>query len=97
MSSQAFALTYLLGAAAVALWLVGRYPSYAPGSVWPVAAHLVIANVGSSLAVTAVIPASASLGPVVAMMLLVFPALVYFFVASAWLLLYVQRFVAQYR
>jgi hypothetical protein len=97
MSPPAFALIYMLGAAVVALWLVARYGSHAPGSVWTIAAHLVIANVVSSLAVTAVVPAIAALGPVVALMLLVFPALVYFFVACAWLLLYVQRFAAQYR
>jgi hypothetical protein len=97
MSAPAFALTYMAGAAVVALWLVGRYASHAPGSMWAIAAHLAIANVVSSLAVTAVVPTTATLGPVVALMLVVFPTLVYFFVACAWLLLYVQRLVAQYR
>jgi hypothetical protein len=97
MPVMAFAMTFMLGAAVIALWFVHRYASRAPGSVWPIAAHLLIANVGTSLAMAAVVPAMTVLGPVGAMMLVAFPPLVYFFAACAWLLLFVQRRVTQLR
>jgi hypothetical protein len=97
MPPVAFAMTFMLGAAVVALWCVHRYPSRVPGSMWTVAAHLVIANVVTSLAMALVVPAIPVLGAVAAMMLVAFPPLVYFFATCAWLLLYVQRLVAHSR
>jgi hypothetical protein len=97
MPVQAFALTFMLGAAVVALWLVHHYVRRAPGSLWSVAAHLVVANVAVSAAMALVLPAIAVVGPVAAMMLVAFPPLVYFFAAAAWLLLFLQRLVAHVR
>ena len=91
MSPLAFALVFMAGAALVGLWLATRYQRRAPGSVWSVAAHVLIANLATSAAFSLLVPAIGRVGTTTALMVVAFPPLVYFFVTCAWLLLLVQR------
>jgi hypothetical protein len=96
MSAPAFVLAFFAGAAILALWGALRYASRAPTSLWRVLAHLLVANFATSAAPVLMLR-SPILGGVAGMMLIVLPALVYFFLACAWLLMLVQRMLAPYR
>jgi O-antigen/teichoic acid export membrane protein len=91
MSPQAFSSSFVVGAALLALWVVRRADDRGPRSFWTVIGHLVLANVLSSLLLQLTPWAMPVVGPVGALMLIALPALVYFFVAAAWLLLFLQR------
>jgi hypothetical protein len=97
MSPQLFATAFVAGAALVALWAVTRTLGRAPSSLWAVLAHVLLANVASSVVLGVAVAAVPTVGPVAAIMLFAFPPLVYFFVACAWLLLFLQRLLAPSR
>jgi hypothetical protein len=97
VSPQAFSTVLLLGAAAIALWVVHRTARHAPKRIWGVLVHVLAANVLSSALLTLAVAAIPTLGPVGAVMLVAFPPLVYFFVACAWLLLLLQRLLTPAR
>jgi hypothetical protein len=97
MTMHTFATAFVIGAALVALWLVVRTSDRAPSSVWTILLHMLLANLLSSAVLTVAVAAVPTVGPVAAMMVVAFPAFVYFFVACAWLLLFLQRLAAAAR
>lgn len=97
MTPNAFAISLVFGAALVGLWLTARFPDRAPRSVRRLAVHVVAANIAASAAPPAAAHAIGVIGGTPALMLIAFPPLVYFFVACAWLLVFLQRLVGQYR
>jgi hypothetical protein len=97
VSFQAFASLLVVGAAAVALWVVLRTARRAPTSFWTILAHVLAGNVLFSAVLPLSVAAVPAIGPVAAVMAIAFPALVYFFVGCAWLVLFLQRLLAPSR
>lgn len=88
LSPQLFALFYLGGAAAVALWIDGRFPGLAPRTVRSALIHIGATMVGAQI----VVPLSAHfltgshLLVLVSACAVAFPALVYSVLAAIWVL-----------
>jgi hypothetical protein len=97
MSHEAFVSVFLLGAAVIALWIVHRTARHAPSSLWAVVGNVFVGYVLSSAVLPLCVAAIPTLGPVVALMGIAFPPLVYFFVGCAWLVLFLQRLLAPSR
>ena len=97
MTPHLFVTALIVGSAAIALWSVQRWSRHAPKSIWTVLAHFLIANALSSAVLPIAAASVPTLGAPAAVMLITFPPLVYFFVACAWLLLFLQRLLSPAR
>jgi hypothetical protein len=87
MTPNVFAVCFLIGALAVALWIDIRFPALAPTGLRPVLWHVGGTIVGAQL----LVPLAMHLlgGPpavtLVAVFLVAFPALVYTLLAAIWI------------
>ena len=88
MSGQEFAVLLMIGAAVLALWILWRYASFGPRTIFWALAHVALACVLLRL-LPLVFPApdaaAASLRVYVEVFALALPALVYAFLSGGWL------------
>ena len=87
MTHGTFAIALLLGSGLLALWLDVRVPRLAPQSVKAIALHLALAFAAIQLIPGGTGSAAAKLGIVFGIAL---PALVYFLLATIWVLKHAQ-------
>lgn len=88
-----FAVAYLAGAAAIALWIDARFPRLAPTDVMRAIAHLFAAAVANSLLDQRLAVAVSSLphGRLIAVLGVVLPLVVYAALAAIWVLRIAHR------
>jgi hypothetical protein len=92
MTKETFLLLFVLGAAALAVWVAQRLPGLAPRSLRTAAVHLGLAVViGSTLApVMRIVPGQPALPALLtALFAIALPALTYMLLAGMWLLMLV--------
>ena len=90
MTKETFLLLFVLGAAALAVWVAQRLPGLAPRSFRGASVHLGLALlIGSTLApVLGLVPGQPSLASVLtALFAIALPALTYMLLAGMWLLM----------
>ena len=87
MSLQAFMLMLCGGAALLALWIDIRFPRFSPPDVMRAVMRVIAAfAVGYLITPVLTLALGAGLSPAAALMLLVLPALVLFFLAAIWMM-----------
>jgi len=87
MSVEAFLLVLCVGGALLALWVDARFPGLAPADVWRAALRLLLALAVAHLVTPLLVLAiSNGMAPGTALMTLVLPALVLFFLAMLWMM-----------
>jgi hypothetical protein len=97
MSTHEFMLFLTIGAAALAAWVVVRFPGITPHSgravtVWLFAT--IACFIGAPFAVTGV---GMELGAFIAVFCVALPMGICIFLTTAWVMLYVMRAIAPYR
>lgn len=98
MSIQAFVMVEAVGAALLALWLVVRYPGAGPTSLRGAAVQIgASVLLGWALAplTTLVVGSGVPAAALIAALLVVLPALVYIFMAWAWMVKVLQGALGQ--
>jgi membrane protein DedA with SNARE-associated domain len=87
MSLQAFMLILCGGAGLLALWIDIRFPRFAPPDLMRAAIRIVVAfAIGYLVAPVLTLAVGAGMSPAAALMLLVLPALVLFFLTAIWMM-----------
>jgi len=87
MSLQAFMLMLCGGAGLLGLWIDVRFPGLAPADLMRAAIRIVAAfAIGYLVAPVLTLAVGAGLSPAAALMLLVLPALVLFFLTAIWMM-----------
>jgi hypothetical protein len=92
MTKETFLLLFVLGAAALAVWVAQRLPGLAPRSFRATSVHLGLAVViGATLApILRIVPGQPALPAVMtALFAIALPALTYMLLAGMWLLMFV--------
>jgi hypothetical protein len=92
MTKETFLLLFVVGAAALAVWVAQRLPGLAPRSFRAAAIHLGLAVViGSTLGpLLRIVPGQPALPAVlIALFAIALPALIYMLLAGMWLLMLV--------
>jgi hypothetical protein len=97
LSPHAYLMIFVVGAAALAMWLHVRLPDAGPTSVATITVHMVTAVVGANLIVPAVLRSADSHIEVMAMTFgVVLPLVVYMFTAAIWLIRFGQAMLGRY-
>jgi len=87
MSLQGFMLMLCGGAALLGLWIDVRFPQLAPADLMRAAIRIVVAfAIGYLVAPVLTLAIGAGMSPAAALMLLVLPTLVLFFLAAIWMM-----------
>ena len=87
MSVETFLLVLCVGGALLALWVDARFPGLAPADIWRAALRVVLALAVAHLVTPLLVLAiSNGMSPGTALMTLVLPALVLFFLAMLWMM-----------
>jgi hypothetical protein len=100
LSVDAFVAFLAVAASLLALWLVMRFPSAGPRGFGLALAHVCVALVVASFATSGasvVLQSGITDAPYVATFGLVLPALVYVFVAAAWMISVLQGALGMHR
>ena len=85
VSVQVFAILFLLGSSAVALWLDQRFPEFAPPDLRRALFRVIVAIAASQILFPPVWEAALALGPVlVAVFSLAFPVLTLVILCAIW-------------
>jgi hypothetical protein len=96
---QEFLLLLAVGAALVAFWIVARFPERRPTDFPRALAHVLMSILAASFA-PGVVTVLAARGPTMTMVAvfgIIFPVLVYTFLAAAWFLKIAHDMMARYR
>lgn len=99
MNTQTFLIVLAVGSALVAFWLVFRFPERGPGDFARALGHVLLAILIGAFApgfVTALATKGREMA-VLAIFAIIFPVLVYTFLATAWFLKLVHDMFARYR
>jgi hypothetical protein len=97
--TESFLIFLAVGSALIAFWLVARFPDRGPGDFVRAIAHVLLAMLVGAFA-PSFVAALATKGhamAVFAVFAIVFPVLVYTFVATAWVLKLLHDTFARYR
>jgi hypothetical protein len=99
VSTESFLIFLAVGSALIAFWLVARFPDRGPGDFVRAIAHVLLAIVVGAFA-PGLVAALATKGhemAFLAIFAIVFPVLVYTFLATAWMLKLVHDMFARHR
>jgi hypothetical protein len=99
MTTQNFLLALGVGSALIAFWLVLRFPDRGPGDLQRALLHVIVALTVGWVAPGLIGPlvSRGLAAAVAAVFVLIFPVLVYTFVAGAWVLKIAHERISQYR
>jgi hypothetical protein len=101
VSIGAFIVVLTLGAAAIALWAITRFPKLGPETLTRALLQVMIALAAGFLIVPAGMRSMLTLepptGPLLATFLFAFPGLTYLFLASLWAMRVLQRILSRGR
>lgn len=101
MDDTLFVICMALGSAAIALWVKARFPRLAPRTIGLALLHVAAAMLAGQLLVPAGLGAAGALGShawiVVGLLGVALPALVYAFLACAWMIGLAQGALGRFR
>ena len=99
MTTESFLICLAVGSALIAFWLVARFPDRGPGDFVRAILHVLLAIVIGAFApgFVAALATKGHAGAFLAIFVIVFPVLVYTFLATAWMLKLVHDLFARYR
>lgn len=97
LSPQVFLVSFVTGAAVLAMWIHVRFPDRGPAAVWPITLHMVLSIVTANVLVRTALRDADSDGALLAVTLgVVLPAIVYMFMSAIWLIRFGQGMLGRY-